>query len=137
MERSPQTLPFCWIVVLILVCTHAESLFASHRGPNDPRARSASLGHGQTFAAPVSDPRDHPPAVVVRCHSDSMELLLQADLFSRGLRVDGRHLRLGPSSAAEGGVCVATPSREAEFTIWAPLMGCGMKRSVRVAAFAG
>lgn len=137
MERCPQSLPLRWIVVLILVGTHAETLLASNRGPNDPRARSASLGHGQTFAPPVSDPPDHPPAVVVICHSDSMELLVQADLFSRGLQVDGRHLRLGPSSAAEGGVCVATPSREAGFTIWAPLMGCGMKRSVRGAAFAG
>lgn len=137
MERSPLSLPLRCIVVLILVGTRAENLFTSNRDPNEPRARSASPGHGQTFAPPVSDPPDHPPAVVVRCHSDSMELLVQADLFSRGLQVDGRHLRLGPSSAAEGGACVATPSREAGFTVWAPLMGCGMKRSVRVAAFAG
>lgn len=143
MERSPQRLPFRWVVVVILVCTHTENVRASDRGPNDPRVRNAaSPGHVQPFSTdakqiPVSDPPDHPPAVVVRCHSDSMELLLQADLFNRGLQVDGRHLRLGSSPAAEGSACAATPSGEAGFTIWAPLMDCGMRRSVSIVAFAG
>ncbi|TWW73945.1 Zona pellucida sperm-binding protein 3 [Takifugu flavidus] len=131
MER----LSFRWVVVVILVCTRTENLRASDRGPNDPRVHSAaSPGHVQPVStdakqSPVSDPPDHPAAVVVRCHADSMELLVQADLFNRGLQVDGRHLHLGPSPAAEGSACAATPSGEAGFTIWAPLMDCGMSRS--------
>lgn len=142
MERNPQSLPFRWISVLILVCTHTENLLAFNRGPNNPHSRSASLGRVQPFSteakkSPVSDPPDHPPSILVRCHSDSMELLVHADLFNRGLRVDGRHLRLGSSSAAEGSVCTAAQSGEAEFIIWVYLMDCGMKLSVSVVAFAG
>lgn len=139
MERQPQSLPFRWVVVLILVCTHTENLLAFTRGPFNPHIHSASLGRVQPFSieAKKSPVLDHPPSVLVRCHSDSMELVVQADLFNRGLRVDGRHLRLGLSSAAEDSACTAAPSGEAEFIIWVYLMDCGMKLSVSVVAFAG
>lgn len=143
MERSPQRLSLRWVVVVILVCTRTENLRASDRGPSHRRVHSAaSPGHVQPFATdanqiPASDPPDHPPAVVVRCHADSMELLVQADLFNSGLQVDGTHLHLGPGPAAEGSACAATPSGEAGFTIWAPLMDCGMRRSVSIVALAG
>lgn len=141
MERNLQSLPFRWIVVLILVCTHTENLLAFTRGPNNNHIHSASLGRVQPFSteakkSPVSDPPDHPPSVLVRCHSDSMELVVQADLFNRGLWVDGRHLRLGSGSAAEGSVCRAAPSGDAEFIIWVYLMDCGMKLSVSIVVFA-
>lgn len=142
MERNHQSLPFRWIVVLILVCTHAENLLAFSRGPNSPHIRSASLSRVQPFSTEaekslVSDPPDHSPSVLVRCHSDSMELVVQADLFNQGLRVDGRHLRLGSSWAAEGSVCRPAPLGEAEFIIWVYLMDCGMKLSVSIVSFAG
>lgn len=142
MERNYQSLPFRWIVVLIVVCTHTENLLAFTRGPNNPHIHSASLSRLQPFSteakkSPVSDPPNDPPSVLVRCHSDSMELVVQADLFNRGLQVDGRHLHLGWSSAAEGSVCRAAPSGETEFIIWVYLMDCGMKLSVSIVAFAG
>lgn len=117
---------------MILVCTHTEKLRASRR---DPRVHGAgSRGHVQppskdAKTMPGWDPADPPPAVVVTCHADSMELLVQADLFHRGLQVDARHLRLGPRVRGDS-ACVATPSGEAQFTIWAPLTDCGLTRSV-------
>lgn len=134
MEPSPQSFPSRWLVLVILVFTRTDRLRASDRGPNDPRVRSAAPpGHAQ----PLSDPPDPPPAVVVRCHADSMELLVQADLFHSGLQVDGAHLHLGTRPAAEGRACTATPSGGALFTLRAPLLGCGMRRSVRIVALAG
>lgn len=140
MERNPQSLPFRWIVVLILVCTRTENLLAFARGPSKPLVRGAPPGRVQPFSteaerSPASAPPDHSLSVLVRCHSDSMELVVQADLFNQGLRVDGGHLRLGWSSAAEGGVCGATASGEAEFIIRVSLMDCGMKLSVSTVAF--
>ncbi|XP_062260345.1 zona pellucida sperm-binding protein 3-like [Platichthys flesus] len=70
-----------------------------------------------------------PRPVVLRCHPDSMEVVVQADLFDTGLQVDGRHLRLGSEPAAEYSACSAAPSGKAEFTIWAHLMDCGTKLS--------
>lgn len=142
MECNPQSLPFRWIAVLILVCIQTEDLLAFTGGPNIPHIRSASLGRVQPFPAeanksPVADPLDPQLSVLVECHSDSMKLVVQADLFNRGLRVDGGHLRLGSGSAAEGSVCRAAPSGEAEFTIWVYLMDCGMKLSVSTVSFAG
>lgn len=140
MERNPQSLPSRWIVVLILVCTRTETLLAFTRGPSKPLGRSAPPGRVQPYSteaetSPVPDPPDHSLSVLVRCHSDSMELVVQADLFNQGLRVDGGHLRLGRSSAAEGSVCRAAASGEAEFIIWVHLMDCGMKLSVCIVAF--
>lgn len=140
MERSPQRFPSRWLVLVILVVTRTERLRASDRGPNDPRVRSAAPpGNVQPLSkqVPVSDPPDPPPAVVVRCHADSMELLVQADLFHSGLQVDGAHLHLGTRPTAEGSACTATPSGGALFTIRAPLLGCGMRRSVSIVALSG
>lgn len=77
-----------------------------------------------------ADPRARP--VVVKCHPDSMEVVVQADMFNRGVQVEGRYLRLGAGAAAEGSACRAVPSGEAEFTIWAHLMDCGNTLSVRI-----
>lgn len=142
MDRTLHSVFFRWIVVLILVCTHMGNLLADNRGPNRPHIYSASRGHIQppsteAKTSPVPDPLDHPLSVVVRCHPDSMEVVAQADLFNRGLLVDGTHLRLGAAPAAEGSVCTAAPSGEAEFIIRVRLVDCGMTLSVSIAAFAG
>lgn len=68
--------------------------------------------------------------VVVRCHPDSMEVVVQADMFSTGLKVDGRHLRLGSDLVGGGSACGALPSGEDQFTVRAPLMECGTQLSV-------
>lgn len=123
MERTPQPrLPLRWIFVLVSLCIHADA--------HDRRPGGVHTSSGKS---PASDP---PPAVRVRCHSDSMEVAVRADVFDWGLLVEARHLRLGPGPAAEGGVCGAAPPQpgEEELILRAPLMDCGMKRSVRVAA---
>lgn len=73
-----------------------------------------------------------PRPVVVNCHPDSMEVVVQADMFDRGLQVDGRHLRLGSGPASEGSACRAIPSGEAEYTIRAHLRDCGIQLSVSI-----
>lgn len=73
-----------------------------------------------------------PRPIVLRCHPDSMEVVVQADMFHAGLEVDGRHLRLGSDLLGEGSACAAFPSGAAEFTIRAQLMDCGTKLAVSV-----
>uniref|UniRef100_A0A3B5ACX0 Zona pellucida sperm-binding protein 3 n=1 Tax=Stegastes partitus TaxID=144197 RepID=A0A3B5ACX0_9TELE len=70
-----------------------------------------------------------PRPVEVRCHPDSIEVVVQADMFDTGLRVDGRYLRLGTEPVNWGSECAAVSSGEAEFTIQAQLMDCGTKLS--------
>lgn len=69
----------------------------------------------------------HPRAVFVRCHPDSLEVVVQADMFNTGLWVDGRHLRLGLEVVRNDvqSACRAVPSGPSEFTIQAHLMDCG------------
>lgn len=82
-----------------------------------------------------ADPRARPRPVVVKCHPDSMEVVVQADVFNTGVQVEGKYLRLGAGAAAEGSACSAVPSGEAEFTIWAHLMDCGITLSVSIIVF--
>ncbi|KAK2822377.1 hypothetical protein Q5P01_022442 [Channa striata] len=117
-----------WIIALIISAFTAQLVSG---GTNSPRG---TFGKIRTEASPVRqlEPAGlsaRPRPVVVRCNPDSMEVVVQADMFGSGLEVDSRHLRLGSHSDVEGVACGAFPSGEAEFTIRAPLMDCGSKRS--------
>ncbi|XP_076000873.1 zona pellucida sperm-binding protein 3b [Genypterus blacodes] len=115
------TFPWRLVAFLLAVCTVAES------------------GSGYDFEAYQTTPSrfdtvvdlSEPPrrAVEVRCHADSMQVLMQADMFDTGLPVEARHLRLGSDDSGAWSECGAEPSGEAEFTIWTHLMACGTKRS--------
>ncbi|XP_026229444.1 zona pellucida sperm-binding protein 3-like [Anabas testudineus] len=94
-----------WIIGLISL--FSQSLSRTEVQPEEPSARP----------------------VVVRCHPDSMEVVVQADMFSTGLKVDGRHLRLGSDLVGGGSACGALPSGEDQFTVRAPLMECGTQLS--------
>lgn len=59
-----------------------------------------------------------------------MEVVVQADLFDSGLKVDARHLRLGSDPPAEGSACRVARSTHAEFTFLSQLMDCGIQLSV-------
>lgn len=63
--------------------------------------------------------------VVVKCHPDSWEIVVQADLFNTGLMVEGRHLRLGVEQRRDPSACRAVPLGPTEFTIRAQLLDCG------------
>uniref|UniRef100_A0A3B5KX44 Zona pellucida sperm-binding protein 3 n=1 Tax=Xiphophorus couchianus TaxID=32473 RepID=A0A3B5KX44_9TELE len=60
---------------------------------------------------------------------DSSEVLVQADMFDKSLKVDGAHLQLGPNSPSEGAGCGPVQSSDEEFTILARLTDCGTKLS--------
>lgn len=139
MDREPQSIPFWWIIVLISLCTHTESRLVYNRGPGAGGLHIPSGTHGNTQPPlavvkqqQVAVPSTRPRPVVVLCHPDSMEVVVQADMFDKGLQVDGRHLRLGSGPASEDSTCRAAPTGEAEYTIRAHLMDCGIRLSVRI-----
>lgn len=139
MDRNPQSIPFWWIIVLISLCTLAESRLVYSRGSSAGDSHMPGRTHGN-IQPPLAAPKlqqsaelsARPRPVVVNCHPDSMEVVVQADMFDRGLQVDGRHLRLGSGPASEGSACKAIPSGEAEYTILAHLMDCGIQLSVSI-----
>ncbi|CAB1454580.1 unnamed protein product [Pleuronectes platessa] len=117
-----------WIIIVVLlsVCTLTQSQLVQNTSPTWTPSYTQQQQQQQQ-QSPELGARPRP--VVLRCHPDSMEVVVQADLFDTGLQVDGRHLRLGSDPAAEYSACSAAPSGEAEFTIWAHLMDCGTKLS--------
>ncbi|XP_074544849.1 zona pellucida sperm-binding protein 3-like [Halichoeres trimaculatus] len=87
-------------------------------------------GNFQIEQISVKQPqRTRPRPVVVKCYPDSMEVVVQADMFDNGLQVEGRHLYLGSESEGKGDECGAEPSGEAEFTIRTKLLDCGTSLS--------
>ncbi|KAF1380640.1 hypothetical protein PFLUV_G00165980 [Perca fluviatilis] len=63
---------------------------------------------------------------VLKCHEDSIEVVMKAYLFDPGLPVEPTHLSLGPFSA-EQDHCTAKVSGNGEYIIRAPLTDCGSK----------
>ncbi|XP_039998624.1 zona pellucida sperm-binding protein 3b [Xiphias gladius] len=136
MARNLQRTSSWWIIVLLSVSTLAESRLTHGRGSGAANAHAPTRTHGdiqpkgsavrqQQGAELGAPPRPRPRPVVVRCHPDSVEVVVQADMFDTGLQVDGRHLRLGSDPVAEESSCGSVPSGEAEFTLRAHLMDCG------------
>nr|XP_049600913.1 uncharacterized protein LOC125983585 [Syngnathus scovelli] len=64
--------------------------------------------------------------VRVTCHPDSLEILIQADLFGAGMPVRSSEVRLG-TAARENARCGATPSSDQEYKIVVGLLDCGTK----------
>ncbi|XP_033472671.2 zona pellucida sperm-binding protein 3-like [Epinephelus lanceolatus] len=62
----------------------------------------------------------------VKCHEDSMEVVVKAYLFDPGRPVEPTHLRLGPVRAA-GDHCTAKESGNGELVIRAALTECGSR----------
>lgn len=58
---------------------------------------------------------------VVKCHEDSIEVVMKAHLFDPGLPVEPWHLRLGPAQHH----CTAKVSGNGEYIIRARLTDCG------------
>lgn len=130
---------FWWIIILISLFTLTESRFLY------TATNSHTPGRTHADIQPQLDSKQQqneefiagPRPIVVNCYPDSMEVVVQADMFEKGLQVDGRHLRLGLDSAVEGSACGAVPSGEEEFTIRAHLMDCGTQLSVSSVVFMG
>ncbi|XP_056246356.1 zona pellucida sperm-binding protein 3-like [Seriola aureovittata] len=136
MDRNLQRRSSWWIIVLISVSTLAESRLVYSRGSSTANSRTQTRTHDNIQlrepAVKQQQSAEHsvrPRPVVVKCHPDSMEVVVQADMFDTGLQVDGTHLRLGSDSLAEESACRAFPSGVAEFTIRTNLIDCDTKLS--------
>ncbi|XP_077371086.1 zona pellucida sperm-binding protein 3-like [Festucalex cinctus] len=118
--------------ILFAVFTVTESrryhLVSYDRGGAYGPSVASTSGQSQVPSQQLHEVR--PKAVLVRCHPDSMELMILADLFDLGLLVEPGHLRLGADPAAGSGSCRARPTGDGEtLTIWAGLLDCGTRLS--------
>ncbi|XP_024118218.1 zona pellucida sperm-binding protein 3 isoform X1 [Oryzias melastigma] len=128
----------CWIMVFSWVSPLTHSHLTYRRGSTQthfqppvggPQPRLYSVKQQQQQPPPTPEVPEQRRPVTVKCHPDSMEVVVKADMFETGLNVDGGHLRLGSNSLGSGGECGAVQKGEDEFTIWALLSDCGTKLS--------
>nr|XP_015812463.2 zona pellucida sperm-binding protein 3 [Nothobranchius furzeri] len=138
MARNLPRIVFYWTLAFYSVSTLTEDRLTDSRSSG-----AANLQTRLRMRGEVPQPRlsatihqessvehgGHTRAVLVKCHPDSMEVVVQADLFETGLEVDGGHLRLGSDSPGQGTQCGAFQSGEGEFTILVGLTECGTKLS--------
>uniref|UniRef100_A0A3B4ZVQ9 Zona pellucida sperm-binding protein 3 n=1 Tax=Stegastes partitus TaxID=144197 RepID=A0A3B4ZVQ9_9TELE len=69
---------------------------------------------------------------VLKCHEDSIEVVMRAQLFDPGLPAEPMRLRLGPARDVQDR-CIARVSGNGEYIIRAPLAECGNKVMVESA----
>uniref|UniRef100_A0A673B4I3 Zona pellucida sperm-binding protein 3 n=1 Tax=Sphaeramia orbicularis TaxID=375764 RepID=A0A673B4I3_9TELE len=123
-----------WMLLFFSLHTVSQSRFSYKPGAAHSPIQSRT--HGGGLHPPVSTGKHPQPTqaparprpVLVKCHPDSMEVVVQADVFDTGLLVELTHLRLGSEAHGEG-ACRPVPSGHAEYTIWASLTDCGTKLS--------
>ncbi|KAK7945661.1 hypothetical protein WMY93_001389 [Mugilogobius chulae] len=113
-----KTLALCVNILVLLTLTKSQVQTNGADLPQSVLIPNHQSGRPRASAQPVR-------AVVVRCHPDSWEVVVQADLFSTGLMVERSHLHLGVEGQKDPHACTAVPSGPSEFTIWAHLMDCG------------
>ncbi|XP_072296582.1 zona pellucida sperm-binding protein 3-like [Eucyclogobius newberryi] len=113
-----------WCMNILVLLTLAEG-YAYNKGVD---LSHRSKWENDVHPGPVPNyqsPRASPRAVAVRCHPDSVEIVVQADMFNTGLLIDGGHLRLGLEEQGNPLACRAVQTEPTQFTIWAHLMDCG------------
>ncbi|XP_054623937.1 zona pellucida sperm-binding protein 3-like [Dunckerocampus dactyliophorus] len=118
----------CWSFVLLVVFTTTESQYASYEPPKAQGPSRTSFGFVQSpFSIQKHNIQSKP--VTVKCHSDAIEVVVQADLFDTGLLLDPEHLHLGLKPAIEGRSCRASQTSAGTLTILADLLDCGTRLS--------
>ncbi|XP_077580958.1 zona pellucida sperm-binding protein 3-like [Stigmatopora nigra] len=122
--------PTRWIVfILLAIFTLTESL-QSNMAPYDRGGSDQAYFPSQEQQLEQQEHGARPKAVVVKCYPDSMELVVQTDLFDTGLHVNPQHLRLGTDSAGGSPSCHASSTdNEGTLTILADLLDCGTRLS--------
>ncbi|XP_070836796.1 zona pellucida sperm-binding protein 3-like [Chaetodon trifascialis] len=114
---------YLWVSLLagLLFCVSSSFAF-----PSDHGTQHASLHRPQMTKHPVheSEGRVQVNTVRVTCHPDSLEIIIEADLFGFGAPVNGDELRLG---VEHNDFCRATASSRDEYRIIVGLMDCGTK----------
>ncbi|KAM9845050.1 zona pellucida sperm-binding protein 3-like, partial [Aulostomus maculatus] len=134
MARSVQRLFPCWSFVFVAVITLTGGRLIRYKQTDSHTPSRTHHGNIQPhFSAQVTQEQsERLRPVRVRCHPDSLEVVVQADMFDTGLLVEGAHLRLGSQPVGEGSPCGAVPSGDTEFTLQAHLMDCGSELSSTV-----
>ncbi|KAM8824461.1 zona pellucida sperm-binding protein 3-like [Synchiropus picturatus] len=82
------------------------------------------LAQSKESIRPQEEQKQPVNTVHVSCHPDSLEILIQADLFEVGAAVNGEELRLGVTPDDR---CAATAFSEHEYRIFVGLQDCGTK----------
>ncbi|KAM9391615.1 zona pellucida sperm-binding protein 3-like [Pholidichthys leucotaenia] len=106
--------------------------FSPARGPQHASFQRLQLPRSHGAAQLTQEQQKEPQqvnTVRVLCHPDSMEVIIQADMFAVGAAVDGRMLRLGVESDG-GGSCRAQRTSADEYRIIAGLGECGTRHLV-------
>ncbi|XP_056262911.1 zona pellucida sperm-binding protein 3-like [Pseudoliparis swirei] len=121
----------CFLVLLLVgLCFRSYSAF-----PGQGYTQHASIQHPQftrssQHALQTKDPSEEQEqvnTVRVTCHPDSLEIIIQADMFEVGAPVNGDELRLGVEL---NDYCRATSSSEDEYRILVGLVDCGTKQKM-------
>uniref|UniRef100_A0A3B4AMY0 Zona pellucida sperm-binding protein 3 n=1 Tax=Periophthalmus magnuspinnatus TaxID=409849 RepID=A0A3B4AMY0_9GOBI len=115
---------FTWFINIVVLFTLTKCQRYNH-GADQPHVKKWENDVHDPFHTSKLQSGGCPRAVVVRCHPDSLEVIIQADMFNTGLVVEASHLRLGLEEQMNPNVCKAAPSGPSEFTIRAHLMDCG------------
>lgn len=136
MDRNPKCITAWCIIVLVSLFTRTESRLVHQKSSSQGGLYSSSVAQSRVpllgEKRQSTEPLPRPDPVVVHCQPDTMEVVVQADLFNSGLLVDARHLRLGSDPPAEGSACRAAQSADSRFTLRSRLMDCGIQLSVNI-----
>ncbi|XP_057673110.1 zona pellucida sperm-binding protein 3-like [Corythoichthys intestinalis] len=108
------------LLFALFLSTTASSL--AGRGPLFPKQSLPDYHRKQQLPADQRQPLN---TVRVTCHPDSLEILIQADLFDIGMPVHSSEVRLGVER--DNGPCGAVPSSTHEYRILVGLLECGTK----------
>ncbi|XP_056263516.1 zona pellucida sperm-binding protein 3-like [Pseudoliparis swirei] len=119
----------CFLVLLLVgLCFRSYFAFPPKGYTQHASIQSPQFTRSSQHTLQAKDPSEEPEqvnTVRVTCHPDSLEIIIQADMFEVGAPVNGAELRLGVELNDH---CRATMSSEDEYRILVGLVDCGTKQ---------
>ncbi|XP_056262909.1 zona pellucida sperm-binding protein 3-like [Pseudoliparis swirei] len=119
----------CFLVHLLVgLCFRSYSAFPPKNYTQHASIQSPQITGSSQHTLQAKDPsekQEQVNTVRVTCHPDSLEIIIQADMFEVGAPVNGDELRLGVEL---NDYCRATSSSEDEYRILVGLVDCGTKQ---------
>ncbi|XP_056262908.1 zona pellucida sperm-binding protein 3-like [Pseudoliparis swirei] len=119
----------CFLVLLLVgLCFRSYSAFPPKGYSRHASIQSPQITGSSQHTLQAKDPpeeQEQVNTVRVTCHPDSLEIIIQADMFEVGAPVNGDELRLGVEL---NDYCRATMSSGDEYRILVGLMDCGTKQ---------
>lgn len=110
---------------------HRHRQHASGQSPQPAQSHSFERTVHREHRAPAGE-RDKVHTVKVSCHADSLEVVIQADLFGVGVPVDSDELRLGVED--NDNKCRPTALSGDEYRVVVGFVDCGTKHWVKVSS---